>query len=128
SEILSIFQNSGLIDLDGSLEPLHLKIDRHENAKTLMVNGCESEPYVTAEHALMMSHPMEILKGAEMIRKAMNLDRLVIALEENKREIAELFKSKIFFLKWKHAEVKVFPSQYPQGDSEVLARGWMRET
>jgi len=117
-ELREIFRDSGLVDLNMKMQSVHSVI--LGEFKTLILNGCESEPYLTSDHALMMSHPVETLKGAEILRKACGAARVVITLEENKREIMELFKSKIFFLKWKHFEVKEFPSFYPQGSAEIL--------
>jgi len=112
-----IFQESGLVGLGGSRFPLHLRnpwVPGRE-IHTLLINVCESEPYVTADHALIMSHAMEILKGTEILRRMLGAERVIIALEDNKREPAELIKSKIYFLKWSHVEVKILPSRYPQG-------------
>jgi len=65
---------------------------------TLILNGCESEPYLTSDHALLMSHPLEVLKGGEILRRALGASDLILALEDNKEEAAEVLKSKIFFL------------------------------
>lgn len=121
-EILERIQNAGIIGLSGSGMPVHAKIKK---AKTkpidlLIINACESEPYATSEHALMMSHPLEILKGAEMLRRALSAREVVIATEDNKLEPAELLKSKIFFLRWQSYRLQIFPSKYPQGAEEVL--------
>ena len=109
--LLQIFRDSGLF-IGSAL------------GQTLVVNGCESEPYVTADHSLMMSHPVEILKGAEILRKATGGDRIIFALEDDKMEAAELLKSKIYFLKWAHCNVTVFPARYPQDAEEILKLEW----
>lgn len=121
-EILKKIQNAGVIGLSGSGAPVHAKIKKAQsrNIETLIINACESEPYLTSEHALMMSHPLEILKGAEMLRRIFNAPKVVIATEDNKLEPAELLKSKIYFLRWPHYTVQIFPSKYPQGAEEIL--------
>lgn len=119
-ELSKIFRESGLVQLNASMKPLHL--DLQSTCETLIVNGCESEPYMTSSHTLMMSHPLEILIGAEILRKFRGAKNIVIALEDDKGEAAELFKSKMFFLKWNHVEVKVFPSRFPQGLDMPLIR------
>jgi electron transport complex protein RnfC len=121
-KLLDILQDSGIVELNVSMEPLHRKILKSRGSKvhTLILNGCESEPYVTSDFALMMSHPVEILKGAEILRTLFHAERIVIAIQDNKLEAAELLKSKVYFLKWGHTAVKVLPSLYPQGDEIPL--------
>ena len=109
-ELRKIFQECGL------------KPSRRKKARTVILNGCESEPYVTSAHALMMSHPLEILKGAEIFRKALSADRFLFVTEDNKLEAAELLKSKIYFLKWEQIETRVLPALYPQDHETVLIR------
>ncbi len=87
---------------------------------TVILNGCESEPYLTSDHALMMSHPLEILKGGEILRRALGAKEVVVATEENKEEVAELLRSKIFFQRGSHLRVEVLPSRYPQGHPSLL--------
>lgn len=89
---------------------------------TVILNGCESEPYLTSDHALLMSHPLEVLKGGEILRKALGADALILALEDNKEEVAELLKSKIFFHGRSRVRVETLPARYPQGDDRILAR------
>ncbi|MBI3307071.1 MAG: RnfABCDGE type electron transport complex subunit C [Candidatus Omnitrophica bacterium] len=126
-ETLALFQDSGLVDLaDG--QSLHAKIRAAQSQRkihTLVLNGCESEPYLTADHALMMSHPVEILKGAEILRHVLGAERVIIAVEDNKLEPAELLKSKIYFLKWKDFDVAIFPTRYPQEDEDLLVQAVM---
>ena len=86
---------------------------RGEGGDTLIVDACEPEPYVSSDYALMMSHPVEILKGAEILRKVYGAERVMIATQEDKMEAAELLKSKIYFLKWRHFEVAAGEAVYP---------------
>lgn len=124
-EILEIFRNSGLVDMRLAGEPLHRKLDQKVSA--LIINACESQPYLASNYCLMMSHPLEILKGAEILRKVLGLDSFVLATEQDKREAAELMKSKIYFLKWEHAEVIMLPQGYPD-DEATLARRLQRSS
>jgi len=121
-DLLALFQNQGLFTTDQNMMPVHVKIrdEKESCSKTLVINGCESEPYVTSDHVLMMSHPVEILKGAMILAKAAGAEKVIVAIEDNKGEIIELMKSKIFFLRWDHVSVVSLPTRYPQGDEKVL--------
>ena len=106
------------------MEPVHAKLRRHPGARTVIINGCEPEPYITCEQVLTMSHPVEILKGAELLRKASGAEKIVFALEDCNLEVIELIKSKIYFLKWENAEVWSVPALYPQGLEGTLLQAW----
>lgn len=117
-----IFQESGLLDFGIETRALHTKAREAECAKieTLILNGLESEPYVTSLYALLMSHPIEILKGADLMAKAAGAKRILMVVGDDKLEAAELLKSKIFFHKWNQFEVEILPTLFPQGDERLL--------
>ncbi len=123
-QLAGIFRNAGLVTTGPRSEPVHVKLARHAAARTLVINICAPEPYITCELVLAMSHPVEILRGAELLRKACHAEKVVFALEDSNRETAELIKSKIYFLKWTHAEVRTVPAIYPQGLENTLLQAW----
>lgn len=119
-QLLNIFQQSGLVDLESEMVPVHVKAARP--VSTLVLNACEPEPYQTCDHALLMSHPLEILKGIEILFRVLDASKIKIITQDNKWEVAETLKSKIFLLKWPHAEVEIIPSIYPHGKEVMLRR------
>ncbi len=119
---LEIFREAGILDVSSTPVSLEQKVKqaRKNKAQTLVVNLCESEPYVACRFALAMSQPLEILKGAEILRSVLGAERVVIVTETDKSQLAELLKSKIYFLKWKHFDVEIFPNRYPQDEETIL--------
>jgi len=113
SETIKILGESGVAQLDPLLR---------SPVDTVILNGCESEPYLTSGYSLMMSHPMEILKGGEILRQALRAQECIIALEDNKEEVAELLKSKIFLHSRANIRVEVPPARYPQEEESLLIR------
>lgn len=109
-ELLSIFRDSGLVEMDAHEAPLHEKI---QESAALILDATEPEPYVSADHSLVMSHALEILKGAEILKKVTGARSVQIIITEDKREAAELLKSKIFFLKWSDFSVEIVKDRYP---------------
>lgn len=102
-------------------QPLHLVLDAaHFYHKTLVVNACESEPYVTSAQALLLARPLEVLKGAEILRRAAGLEKIIFAISEHVEQAAEILKSKIYFSKWNHLRIEVLPARYPQDEPAVL--------
>ena len=114
AEITKIFKESGI--RIGKAVPAESPID------TVILNGCESEPYLTSDHSLLMSHPLEILKGGDLLRRALGATDLILALEDNKEEVVEVLKSKIFFHSLSGVRVEMLPARYPQGDERLLIR------
>jgi electron transport complex protein RnfC len=110
--LLEIFRLCGLVEMTPDMEALHDKT--RAGARLLILNACELEPYVIADYALIMSHPLEVLKGVELLKKVCGAESVVIAASQDKMEAAELLKSKIYFLKWKNYSVEIFPALYPQ--------------
>lgn len=125
-ELLKLFQESGLVSTDVSMQPVHAKIQQHPKAKTLIINGCEPEPYVTCEQVLILSHALEVLKGAKFLQKAIGANKIIFALEANDLEMIELIRSKIYFLKEKNIEVWPVASVYPNGLESTLLQTWFR--
>ncbi len=108
TEIRQILKESGV------------EIPSHFSGHTLILNACESEPYLTSDHSLLMSHPVEILRGLEILRLLLEPQELIIAVEDNKQEVIEVLKSKIFFHTWSKARVEVLAARYPQEDEKIL--------
>lgn len=123
-DLPAIFRNAGLVLTDPSEEPVTARLARCAGARTVLVNACEPEPYITCEQVLTMSHAVEILRGAELLRKACGAEKILFAAESSNLEMIELIKSKIYFLKWDHVEVRTVPPVYPQGLEATLLRAW----
>lgn len=124
ADLLEIFRGSGLVTTDSKMEPVHAKIQKQKPVKTILINGCEPEPYVTCEQILVMAHPLEVLRGAEILRQAAGAEKILFVFEECNLEMIELIKSKIFFLKWNHVEIRAVAPVYPQGLGKILLREW----
>ncbi|MBU3758914.1 MAG: RnfABCDGE type electron transport complex subunit C [Candidatus Omnitrophica bacterium] len=123
AQLAPLFRQAGLVTMDEAMVPLHVLAQESLTARvrTLVINLCEPEPYVTSEQALAMSHALEIIQGAEILRKAFGAEKITAVLTEDKIQAAELLKSKIYFLKWGHVDVRVLPLVYPQGLDVPLA-------
>ncbi|OGW80546.1 MAG: hypothetical protein A3G33_09375 [Omnitrophica bacterium RIFCSPLOWO2_12_FULL_44_17] len=121
-ELIEIVRQAGLVDMGSCSIPLHMKLEEAKMAHihTLVINGCESEPYLTADHVLMLNHGLEILKGTESLRIACGARQAVIAIERNKLEAVEILKTKNYSLRLNQIEICSFPVKYPQGTERAL--------
>ncbi|MDR2474773.1 MAG: electron transport complex subunit RsxC [Bacteroidales bacterium] len=119
-EIIRKVADAGIVGLGGAAFPTHVKlaIPQGKKAEVLIVNGVECEPYLTADHALMLEKGEEILVGIRLLMKAIGVCRAVIGIEINKKDaIAHLGK-----LAQKYPEIEVCPLKvkYPQGSEKQL--------
>jgi len=85
------------------------------NTEVIIFNGSESEPYLTSDYLLMLSKPVEILRGVEYLLRATGAREAVIAIAEDKRECYEIFASKLFTHKIQKIRLQWLKDSYPQG-------------
>jgi len=109
---------AGLVGLGGAAFPSHVKLappgDLHID--TLILNGCECEPYLTCDERLMIEHPSSVVAGARLIREAVDAKRVFIGVEDNKREAIERIRQAAD----DEIEVLSLPTKYPQGAEKML--------
>ncbi len=121
-EILKQIQECGIVGMGGRGFPTHLKIKllQENPVDWLVVNGCESEPFLTSDYVLMLNKSAEILYGINLLLKASGAKRCIIAISDDKLEAIEILWSKIRSLKFHHIEVRKLPARYPQGSEDKL--------
>lgn len=121
-EIVEKIATAGIVGLGGATFPSHVKltVPKGRKADCLILNGAECEPYLTADHQLMLEHAEEILVGGKILMKALNVDNAIIGIENNKPDAIAAFKK----LKDKYPEIIVQPLkvQYPQGGEKQLIK------
>lgn len=121
-ELIEIIREAGIVDLGGSPARIHLRLSEamEKGIETFLINGCESEPFLATDHLLMLTHPVEVLKGAELLRIASGAKEAVIAIEQNKLEVIELLNSKNYSFKFDRVRTQALPVRYPQGSEHAL--------
>ena len=119
-EIIVKISAAGVVGMGGATFPTHVKLNPPPGTKAevLIINGVECEPYLTADHTLMMEKTEEILVGIEILMKAVNVTRGVIGIENNKRDAIDRFKQ--FAKSYPSIEVQPLKVQYPQGGEKQL--------
>ena len=118
-EIIEIIKNAGIAGMGGAMFPTYAKIQSAKNkVTTLIVNCAECEPYITANHRLMLERPEQIINGMKILLKTLGLKVGYIAIEDNKLDAAESMTSAA--AKSKMVEIKILKTKYPQGDERQL--------
>lgn len=118
--IIDKIKNAGIVGMGGATFPTHVKLcpPPGKTAECVIVNAVECEPYLTADHRLMLEHPVEILVGVELIMKAVNVDKAYIGIEKNKPDAIALLTEKA--KDFPQIEVVPLNVKYPQGGEKQL--------
>jgi Na+-translocating ferredoxin:NAD+ oxidoreductase subunit C len=126
-DFVKAVRESGLVGLGGAGFPAHVKLNvpKGKNIDTLIVNAAECEPYITADHREALEDSWAVLSGIYAIRDLLKLDRILIAVEDNKPDVIEVL-SKIAYNETNdpenHVRVLKLKARYPQGAEKVLVK------
>ena len=118
--IVQKIQEAGIVGLGGATFPTHVKLvpPKGMKADILLINGVECEPYLTSDHRLMLEKADEILVGVQLLMKAMNVEKAVIGIENNKPDAIKLISEKC--KTYNGISVVALKVQYPQGGEKQL--------
>ena len=121
-EIIRKIQDAGIVGMGGATFPTHVKLNvpKGKKADILIINGVECEPYLTADHRLMLEKSRELMVGIRILMKALEVNRAVIGIENNKPDAIELLDN----LAGKDEGITVQPLKvkYPQGGEKQLIK------
>ncbi|MBP7211158.1 MAG: electron transport complex subunit RsxC [Paludibacteraceae bacterium] len=119
-EIIQKINDAGIVGLGGACFPTHIKLCPPSNCKidTLIINAVECEPYLTHNHQLMIEKGEEIIVGVNILMKALEVEKAIIGIEENKANAIEYLKK--ITLSNKNIEVVTLKTKYPQGGEKQL--------
>ena len=119
-EIVKIVQESGIVGMGGAGFPTPVKVSIPENKKvdTLIVNGIECEPYLTADDRLMREKAEQIVIGARILNRALKIQNAIIAVDQNKPAAIEALQN--ITREYVGVNVQVCATKYPQGAEKQL--------
>lgn len=119
SELLEHIREAGIAGMGGAGFPAAVKLHEKPGATihTLIINGTECEPYITADDALMRERAADIVAGAEILRHIVNPVETLIGVEDNKPEGIAALRAAAGD---SGIEVVAFPTKYPSGGEKQL--------
>lgn len=118
-EILHAIREAGIVGMGGAAFPGNVKaLGAMGNVDTLIANGCECEPYITADDTLLRTKPEDVIAGMRILGEILNPKRLVLAVEDNKTEAISELKKHLEQDPW--IELVILPTRYPQGSEKQL--------
>lgn len=120
-KIRSLLQEKGIVGMGGAAFPTHVKYAPPKDGPGIdmvIINGIECEPFVTADHRVLLEKPKEVIRGLKYFLLASGAARGVIAIEDNKPDaislLTELTENE------SNIEVVTCQEKYPQGSEKQL--------
>jgi electron transport complex protein RnfC len=112
-------KDAGIVGLGGAAFPTHVKLSPPPDKKidTLIINGSECEPYLAADHRLMVERTEDLMLGIRMIARMLNVDRVIVGVEENKPDAVQALGAGADGL-----DLAVTETKYPEGAEKMLIK------
>lgn len=119
-EIVDIIRNAGIVGMGGAGFPTSVKLKPPKPIDTILLNGCECEPLLTADHRVLLEFADDVVFGLKAIIKTVNAEKGLIVIEDNKPDAIELMQAKT--ADCDKIEVVVVKTKYPQGAEKMLIK------
>jgi len=121
--LLTMVKDLGIVGTGGATFPTHVKLSvpKGKHVETLVINGVECEPYLTSDHRLMLEKGDEVLEGILIAAQIVQPKKIIIGIENNKKDAIKQLKKKIAE-KGYPIHVVALKVKYPQGDEKQLLK------
>ena len=119
-EIIEIVREKGIVGMGGAGFPTAVKLKSPKPIELVLLNGCECEPILTADHRVLLEYADDVIFGLKAMMKASGAEKGVIAIEDNKEDAVALLQEKTADLP--NIEIVVAKTKYPQGAEKMLIK------
>ena len=119
-DLLGIIEEAGIVGLGGAMFPTYVKLSSPKPIDTLIINGCECEPYLSCDNRIMIEHPKEIFTGIRIAERILGVKKIFIGVEDNKPEALGSLKGSLD----RSSSLKIvsLKTKYPQGAERMLIK------
>ena len=118
-EIVTVVREAGIVGMGGAAFPAYAKINSAMGkVDKIIVNCAECEPFITANHRLLLEHGASVINGVKILLKALGVRVAFIAVEDNKMDAVQKLEELLGDSRM--ISVKVMKTKYPQGDERQL--------
>lgn len=119
-QIVDIVKNCGIVGMGGAGFPTAVKLMPNKPVDAVLLNGCECEPMLTADHRVLLEYADDVIYGLRAMMKAVSAAKGIIVVEDNKPDAIELLRSKAE--DFENIEVAAVKTKYPQGAEKMLIK------
>ncbi len=120
AEIIEIVKNAGIVGMGGAGFPTYVKLQPGKPIEAVLINACECEPMLTADHRVLLEYADDIIYGLKAVMKTVAAPKGIIVIEDNKPDAIELMQAKVE--NEEGIEVLVAHTKYPQGGEKMLIK------
>jgi electron transport complex protein RnfC len=110
--------------MGGAGFPTFVKLKPAKPVDTILLNGCECEPYLTADHKVLLAYADDVVFGLKAMIKTVGAEKGIIVIEDNKEDAVKLMEEKVADID--NIEVVVAKTKYPQGAEKMLIKNVMK--
>ena len=125
--IIEKIRLGGVVGLGGATFPTHVKLTPPPGKKceTLIINGCECEPYLTSDYRTLLEKGKQVVIGTAILKKALRVDKAVIGIEDNKPDAIKYIKNilstfSVLSSDYSGISVMSLMKKYPEGGEKQL--------
>lgn len=117
-ELVAFTKDAGIVGCGGAGFPTYFKYQTAKNVESVLINGVECEPYITADFLMMLKYAKELVVGAKLMKKMADAKEAVIAIKAYNTEVIELVKTQLSGV----SDIRVVevPDAYPMGWERTL--------
>ena len=131
-ELIEVVRKAGISGLGGATFPTYAKLQSAVGkADRIIINCAECEPYITANHRLLVERGETVISGMELVMRALNLPEGIIAIEDNKPDAIAYMESRLEKRRQlgrpANIRVCVMKTKYPQGDERQIIYALFRK-
>ena len=114
-DMTKILKDCALVGLGGSSFPTYIKFQTDKKIDTILINGIECEPYITADHRIMLEYPYRILDGIKYVMQAFSCKKALICIKAKYKDITQVYNSILSEMPDSGISLCLLPNYYPQG-------------
>ncbi len=120
AELVEAIRQAGVVGLGGAAFPTHVKLapPKDQRIDTVLINGCECEPYLTTDHRTMVEYPERVHLGLRIMMRCLGVGRAMIGIERNKPDAIEAIRAAV--PTDLDVTVHALEVKYPQGAEKML--------
>jgi len=123
-QICTAVREAGIVGMGGAGFPTRVKIEPNPRLpkETLIINGCECEPYITCDYRIMLEWTGQIIAGVKLAKKASGCSKVFIGIEDNKPQAIEVMRKALKETGNDDIKVVAVKTKYPQGGERQLIK------
>ena len=114
-DMTKILEDCASVGLGGSSFPTYIKFQTDKPINMILINGVECEPYITADHRIMLEYPYRIMEAIKYTMQAFNCKHAKICIKSKYTDIKEVYKQVLKEYEGSGIELCCVGNYYPQG-------------